>query len=203
MDKNKHILGEAIRRLPQHHPPVDLWDKIEGALEADQIDQQWRPKIKELPQYEAPAMIWEQIAHELPPEKPSIDRPNIITLWPRLAAAAAILVLLLAGGWWQFSDRENVNVTFSQELIQEESLRQDWDEDDADIESVMQLAANYPLENPADFERLKADLEELNAAKAELLELMKTYGKDPKVIREIGEIERQRSAVIKQVVTLI
>ena len=124
-------------------------------------------------------------------------------MWPRLAAVAAVLVLLLAGAWWQFGQTEKVQLAFSQEMTSEAQLIEDWDQDEAEIESVMQLAANSPMENPLDFERLKQDLEELNAAKAELLQLMEAYGKDPKVMREIGEIERQRSAVIKQVVTLI
>ena len=203
MDKNKHILGEAIRNLPQYQPPADLWRKIECGLEEDRQDGQWRRRIKELPQYEAPALIWEQIAEELPGEQKKVAHRKIIRLWPRLAAVAAVLVLLLAGAWWQFGQTEKVQLAFSQEMTSEAQLIEDWDQDEAEIESVMQLAANSPMENPLDFERLKQDLEELNAAKAELLQLMEAYGKDPKVMREIGEIERQRSAVIKQVVTLI
>ena len=96
-----------------------------------------------------------------------------------------------------------VELLITQEIVPEAEWPEDWEKDDAEIESVMQLAANSPLEHPQDFERLKADLEELNSARNELLELMEAYGKDPKVMKEIGEIERQRSAVVKQVVSLI
>jgi len=203
MEKNKHILEGAIRQLPQHQPPVGIWDSIAEGLDMDQQDAQWRSKLPSLPTYEAPSEIWAKIAQELPPELAPTTERKVIRLWPKIASAAAVIVLLLAGAWWQFSAKEKVEYAFSQETVSNEVLPEDWDQDDEQIASVMELAASSPLEKPEDFQRLKTDLEELNAARAELLELMEAYGKDPKVLREIGEIERQRSAVIKQVVTLI
>ena len=203
MDKNKHILEGAIRELPQYQPPTDLWDKITEGLEEDRQDMQWRSKIEELPQYEAPAFIWDDIAKALPTEVATPQKGKLIRLMPRIAAAASVLLLLTLGVWWQTRDTATIDVIITQEIAPKNQWIEDWDEDDADIESVMQLAANSPMERPDDFERLKADLEELNAARAELLELMEAYGKDPKVMKEIGEIERQRSAVVKQVVSLI
>lgn len=203
MDKNKHILEGAIRKLPEYRPPTNLWDKITEGLEEDQQDVQWRSKLEELPQYEAPAFIWDNIAEELPAEVDAARKGKLIRLMPRIAAAASILLLLTLGVWWQTRDTARIEVVITQEITSKNKWIEDWDQDDADIESVMQLAANSPMEHPEDFERLKADLEELNSARAELLELMEAYGKDPKVMKEIGEIERQRSAVVKQVVSLI
>ncbi|NRB49340.1 MAG: hypothetical protein HRU41_16805 [Saprospiraceae bacterium] len=203
MDKNKHILEEAIRKLPQYQPPASLWENITEGLEEDRQDVQWRSKIEELPQYEAPAFIWDNIAEELPAEAAIPQKGKLIRLMPRIAAAASVLLLLTLGVWWQTRDTAKIDLVITQEIAPQNQWTEDWDQDDADIESVMQLAANSPMERPEDFERLKADLEELNSARAELLELMEAYGKDPKVMQEIGEIERQRSAVVKQVVSLI
>ncbi|MBX2870442.1 MAG: hypothetical protein KTR30_00025 [Saprospiraceae bacterium] len=203
MDKNKHTLEGAIQKLPQYQPPTSLWDKIAGDLEEDLQDRPWRSKIAELPQYEAPAFIWDNIAEELPVEVEAPKSGKLIRLAPRIAAAASILLLLAVGVWWQTSNTEKVELAITQEIVPEAQWTEDWDQDDEEIESVMRLAANSPMEKPEDFQRLKDDLEELNTARAELLELMEAYGKDPKVIREIGEIERQRSAVVKQVVSLI
>lgn len=203
MDKNKHTLEGAIQKLPQYQPPATLWDQIADGLEEDQQDQQWRSKIQELPQHEAPSFIWDNIAEELPPEVSLPKKGKLIRFMPRIAAAASVLLLLALGVWWQSRDTAKVELAITQEIVPEAQWTEDWDQDDEQIESVMQLAANSPLEHPEDFQRLKADLEELNTARAELLELMQAYGKDPKVIREIGEIERQRSAVVKQVVSLI
>ncbi len=203
MDKNKHTLEGAIQNLPQYQPPTALWDQIADGLEENQQDLQWRSKIQELPKYEAPAFLWDKIAEELPPEVAVPEKGKIIRFLPRIAAAASVLLLLAIGFWWQSRDTATIELAITQEIVPEVQWTEDWDQDDEQIESVMQLAANSPLEDPEDFQRLKADLEELNTARAELLELMQAYGKDPKVIREIGEIERQRSAVVKQVVSLI
>ena len=66
MDKNKHTLEEAIRKLPQYQPPAMLWDTVSEELEMDRQDVQWRSKLVELPQHQAPSFIWENIAQELP-----------------------------------------------------------------------------------------------------------------------------------------
>lgn len=203
MDKNKHTLEEAIGKLPQYQPPTMLWDQLSEELEMDRQDVQWRSKIVDLPQHEAPSFIWDNIAQELPAEAPVQRRGKLVRLLPRIAAAASVLLLLAVGFWWQGRSTEKVELLITQEIVPGAEWPEDWQQEDAEIESVMQLAANSPMERPEDFERLKADLEELNSARAELLELMEAYGKDPKVLKEIGEIERQRSAVVKQVVSLI
>lgn len=203
MDKNKHTLEEAIGKLPQYQPPTMLWDNISEELEMDRQDVQWRSKIDELPQHEAPSFIWDNIAQELPAEEAAPRKGKLIRLLPRIAAAASVMLLLAVGFWWQSRSAAKVELIMTQEIVPEGEWPEDWEQEDAEIESVMQLAANSPMDRPEDFERLKADLEELNSARAELLELMEAYGKDPKVMKEIGEIERQRSAVVKQVVSLI
>jgi len=197
MEKNKHTLQEALTRLPQYEPPKQNWDYIVADLDLDVQAPAWKTQLKSLPSYAPPEAAWEQIAAELP--APSAKR---VRLWTRWAAAAAV-ALLLTVGWWQNRNTETVQLSFSQEVISDQVMPEDWDQDEESIAEVMRLVANSPLENPADFDRLKEDLNELNQAKAELMALMEAYGRDPKVIREIGEIERQRSAVIKKVVTLI
>lgn len=197
MEKNKHILQEALARLPQYEPPKQNWDYILADLDLDAQAPTWKTQLKSLPTYAPPEASWEQIAVELP-----ATSAKRVRLWTRWAAAAAV-ALLLTVGWWQNQNTETVQLSFSQEVISDHAMPEDWDQDEESIAEVMRTVANSPLENPADFDRLKEDLNELNQAKAELLALMETYGRDPKVIREIGEIERQRSAVIKKVVTLI
>jgi uncharacterized protein (UPF0335 family) len=197
MEKNKHTLQEALARLPQYESPQQNWDCIVADLDLDAQAPSWKTQLKSLPAYAPPEDAWEQIAGELPTT--SAKRRK---LWTKLASAAAI-ALLLTVGWWQTQEKETVQLSLSQEIISDQEIPEDWDQDEESIAEVMQLAANSPMENPADFDRLKENLNELNQAKAELMALMEAYGRDPKVIREIGEIERQRSAVIKKVVTLI
>lgn len=197
MEKNKHTLQEALARLPQYESPQQNWDCIVVDLDLDAQAPSWKTQLNSLPAYAPPEDAWEQIASELPTT--SAKRRK---LWTKLASAAAI-ALLLTVGWWQTQNKETIQLSFSQEIISDQAIPEDWDQDEESIAEVMQLAANSPMENPADFDRLKENLNELNQAKAELMALMEAYGRDPKVIREIGEIERQRSAVIKKVVTLI
>lgn len=202
MEKNNHVLVEALKKLPQYQPDPVCWELISAELHQDAASAQLSLQLKELPSYQPPPAIWDQIEAALvvaAPAKPA----KRVRMWPKIAAAAAI-ALVFSLAWWPTKETPpTVQLVTSQEIVPAPALKQDWDTDEPSFEEVMQLAANTLFENPEDFTRLKADLNELNEAKAELLELMDAYGKDPKVIRAIGEIERKRSAVLKQVVTLI
>lgn len=204
---NHDTLRDALRALPQHTAPALLWSQVAAVLDEDGRDAGWRAQMDVLPQYEPPAMVWDQIATTL-------DRPaeaTVVRLSPlrrALPYAAALAALVAAGLWWTANadpdgPLRQYTILGTETAPDPALLQNDWDEDEDLIMGV--LAAWKALPDtawPSD-EALDEELEELNAAKAELLALAQKYGQDPSIIQELKDIELQRTALVKRMATYI
>ena len=206
MEKNKEILQQTIRSLPSFEAPPQLWDAIEQELDSDQKLQN---AIQTLPEYEAPTMVWEQIKKDLEPKIISMpidngSRRKSNYRW--LAIAASVAILISAGVWFLNTGdaQENIQIVTTEETIYEQLLVADWEEDESIIQEVAQLFVQSKVaQSSLYYNDLLEEYEELETAKEEIEGMMKQYGKATDFIRQISEIELERSTLVKQMATLI
>jgi DNA repair exonuclease SbcCD ATPase subunit len=208
-EKNRATLQRAIRQLPQYKPGEGVWAAVEDALDRIEEGERLQASLHLLPSYEPPQKVWEHIQEELDSDVAEKERPagvrRLLLYWRQLAASASVL-LLLGVGWGLISkaDAPTVTVVESEAVLPADMVSHDWNADEAMFEQVLRHYAEHPfLEQDPQIRNLKQELEELNEAKSEIEEMMERYGDDPDLIRQIGEIERQRSEVVKRMVAFI
>ncbi|MFK7934126.1 MAG: hypothetical protein AB8G22_11505 [Saprospiraceae bacterium] len=227
MEKNRHILENALQELPQHEPPVFVWDSIVERLQVQNAVQQlpqyepptalWdsitadlaqaendailQETISELSTYEPPALVWNEIEQELRPQAKVVRMK-----WMRYAAAAAMVGLLfVAGVFYQQRDPVAiVSVEKTTEVRDVAALEADWYDDEDAFTTILAFCKTqtFTCEEPL-FIDLKSDLEELNSAREELEEVMGDFGQDANLMKQLARIEHQRSDVLKEMVKLI
>lgn len=224
--RKPHTLQEALGRLPSHEPPAALWPAIAQALEQQAADTvlrealqalpqhkpppavwqeiNWRQALAQLPQHEPPASVWANIAGSL--EQPQRATGRLIKLgWLARAAAA---VLLAASIWWAWpSSGEAAAISYaaSSEAADEAIDKPiDWNADSEVMEEAVALFRKDPLAKtlPVYTDWLSA-WEELAGAQQEVTEMMQRYGRDARLLRQLGKIERERSALLRQMIAKI
>ncbi len=93
-DKNHKTLSDAIKRLPDHEAPADLWNHIEQKLTDSSDSERNRPALKEaisgLPETKAPGSIWNSIERALD------GKNRRVWLKPAIGIAATFLILWTA-----------------------------------------------------------------------------------------------------------
>jgi len=202
-EKNKHILQEAIQNLPQYEPEALVWLAIDAELDVFEKENKLQNVIEELPVYSPSDSIWENIDAELEADKAKSGR----VVWlKRISSAAAVIAFLLIGNFIfiQNNGQENVTISFSQEVVEEDFLKKDWNDDDDAFEMVIAFCKteNIVCELP-EFIGLKSELEELNEAREELKEALEHYGSDAELIAQLTRLEHDRSDVLKQMIAKI
>lgn len=94
-DKNHKTLSDAIKRLPVHEAPADLWDRIELKMTESHSSELNRPvlqeAISELQDKKAPGSVWKSIERALDGKT---SRP-----WFKPAIGMAATFLLLWAAW--------------------------------------------------------------------------------------------------------
>jgi hypothetical protein len=199
-EHNYQTLRNAIDRMPTHEPGTSVWDAIDRRLTSEEtLDH----AIAQLPNYAPPAAVWERIAEDL--QKPAKVR-RLRPAWIG-AAAAAVVVFTVGAYLWNTQTPEpveKVQVVYAETQKPTNAIKTDWDEDDAVMQEVVEAfaqKASYIKE--ADDQSLLSEWEELKNAKSEIKTMLAKYGNDADLIRTIAEIERQRSALVKQMATEI
>ena len=217
-EKNRKTLEDALNNLPRFGPQdqsgadagAGLWDKIEQGLD--------RPNLAEvLPEYTPPAEVWnglsaklrtEQVAAEPTPASGATIRPlagatttNRSRNLFRFAAVAAAVALflsvglgLLTGG--DTSPDPTVTYAYSQEAAPARMVA-DWDDGE---ESFDRALAQIDARNEPTLNTLRHELDELTAAKEEIKAMLVAYGEDPGIVRQMAEIERDRSEVYRRII---
>lgn len=203
---NHNTLHNAIRTLPEYEPPVGLWDSIEEALDAEE---QLSQSVQSLPQYDPPAHIWGNLEAALPIVKP-MPKPVLRgTLFRQILAVAAISLAVL-GTWWLVQKNVSatgeaaIAVTVTQEALNAEVQSAAKENEDEGFDLVSQLCeSKAPVCEDPDFKALKIELDDLTQAKNELRVALGSYGDDPTLASQLVQIERERSAVLRQMIQMI
>ncbi|MFN7115970.1 MAG: hypothetical protein ACK4TA_04180 [Saprospiraceae bacterium] len=199
-EKNHQTLQNAVNQLPTYEPSPALWQAIDRVLTSEEtLDH----AIENLPTYAPPVAVWERIIDELDqPVKVKRLRPA----W--IGAAAAALVILTLGTYfwrnWEPQAQEKVELVYQESDQPLHILKTDWNDDEALMEEVVEAFAQKAsfIQN-FENQQLISEWQELKEAKNEAATMLRKYGKDAEVVRTIAEIERQRSAIVKQMATEI
>lgn len=203
LEKNKDTLRKAVAGLPVYQPPREVWEGINHGLEQHGYQQN---ALRNLPQHAAPSFVWENIeqALDVPPQS---SRPFLFralrTYRPLLAAAS--LFGLAFGVWWlvNLESPATTSVAFSEEIQMRADFALDWNDEEEEIATVIARVERSPLADPQVVKRLKLEYHELNDARSEVEEMLKRYGQDENLLKEVARIERERSQVIKELATWI
>ncbi|MEL7159488.1 MAG: hypothetical protein AAFN92_01915 [Bacteroidota bacterium] len=198
-EKNKHTLRDALGRLPEHDAPAGNWDRIGEAL---------NPSLGErLPSYRPPADVWNALNQDLEaaataPAATVRRLPGHRPAWTRFAAlAAGFLLLFLAGTalWHTVNDGPKITYAYAQEVAPATSTA-DWGEAEA---SFTKVRAEIEARNEPGLNTLALELDELTEAKEDIEAMLVAYGEDPSIIRQLAEIERDRSDVYRRIIVAL
>lgn len=228
-ERHEKNLKDALRQLPHYRAPESIWDRIEQQMEQEAYLHQG---IAELPVYAAPNGIWNRLEQQLEQEGylhqaiaalPVYTAPDQIwnsienelnkgakirrlSSWSWSVAAGVAIVVTAALGIYQWGQtRGHISYAYSEEKAAPLNSPQDWDAAEADVQEVQSMFAHfckYQSSNDEDC-ALERELKELNEAKAELKDVMARFGEDPDLIRELSDLEQDRSRVVKAMVEKI
>lgn len=188
-EQNRNTLKEALSQLPQHPPPESLWGQIESELARQDT-------LGRLPSYSPPSSVWKAIETELeqPRETPRFRLRRLF--WPAAASVAAIVAWFLlfpSGG-----DGLQPVYSYAIERANLELLENDWDSDDQAMKTVVEQFSRDPVaKRQEEYGRILKEWQELEEAKSEVREVMSRYGKDARLVRQMSEIEYERSRLAR------
>lgn len=195
-------MSEWKDKLPSYDPPDEVWEGIRQRLE-DAREAPWRPFLDELPEYNPPEAVWTNIRARLE-ATPSARRR---WLWWATGAAAAsfALLMILLGPWRQIAQPDTSDIAWHTEMVSEDQLiaAADLAEEEA-LEEVLRICQAYPFlcEDP-EVQRLKAELQEVAAAKRRLGAHLTPWDTDPELVRTFAQLEREEAHLIRQLVAVL
>ncbi len=188
-EKNRDTLRRALDRLPEYEPPAGLWHRLDGGLDHPTP----APGLDRLPGYAPPPQVWNQLSR-------SLDQSNRRQLRHRrytwMAVAASVLVLV--GVWFtQQYNAPKVTLSYTTEAAPP-PVNADWDEEET---AFAQLFDDEEADADPVLNSLRLELLELTDAKEEVKAMLVQYGEDADLVRQLGDIERERSELYRQVVS--
>lgn len=198
---NHNTLQHALQRLPEYEPPAGLWDALEEALDAEEM---LGESVRALSTYEPPAKVWENLEAAL--EQKNAAKPALRgAIFRRVMAAAAVALVLLSAWWWfQTGNSTAEQIIVSQEKLDEQIRASVQEEEDSAFELVQTLCqSRAPVCEQPEFKTLKSELDELTQAKESLRQALGQYGDDPSLATQLVRIERERSGVLRQMMSMI
>lgn len=194
-------LHEAIDSTVGYIPPDSIWGNIESGLEKIESESILKDGIKQLEGYNPPDTVWDNIEKELPSKDGHVVK---MSFWKKAMAVAAVGLLF----WMSmpyFSNTEGVEmIAYSQETIELGVEKMNWDEDEADFAMVSELCetGNIACLLP-EFKALKAEMDDLNAAKNMLKAEISDFETDDDLLAKLTRIEIERGDVLKQMISLM
>lgn len=200
---NRDSLRRALDQLPQYDPQPSTWEGIECKLATTDTDRlSSSPTLqRRLPEYSPPPSVWNQINEQL--NQKTATGPTPLSRYRQLPAglwriAAAVALLIGAFALYQSIDRgPEVSYSYRKETNFQPTFVADWRTEDPQFHSLADEIADS--DNPT-VNRLRGELEELTSARGDIEAMLDNYGHDPHLVRQLGEIERERSEVYRQLI---
>ncbi|PSR13933.1 MAG: hypothetical protein DA408_04095 [Bacteroidetes bacterium] len=200
-EKNRNSLKRALGQLPSYDPPAHAWEQLLPRIGEEPLPDEapLQEAIGQLPAHTPPAAVWNHLNKTLDEEKST--RHTRLTVRRRGFAIAASLALLTTVAYWVFREPPpKVSLQYSQEILQQFKLDIDWNADQSTFDRLEEELAsiNDPVVN-----KLRLEYEELMAAHLDVEAMLKSYGQDPQLIRQMADIERERTDIYRQIIELI
>lgn len=197
-EKNYDRLQRKLADLPVHEPSEKVWNAIDRALENDAT---FSRQLKSLPQYNPKNSVWQNIENQLVEPKKS----NLVLFVSNFKKIAATVVFL-AGVFWFFTKNKapETTLSYSTEAVQHElQIAPEASDEDA-FQMVKTICSEkfYLCESP-DFQLLKVELDELDAAKNSLESAIGDYNTNPDLMAELTQIELDRTEVLKKMLVYL
>lgn len=201
-EKNKHILTEAIQKLPEYEPKDQLWDFIQDDIIHDDSNNRMREALQRLPTYDPPELVWDQIENHLGKSTESGARIVGFSRTRRwLSVAASVAILMVAGWWISANSIESDELAFSVETLDDNLMKQDWNDDEGAFDELMALCKVKMMACEApEFQKLKSELDELNDAKEALNSAIGKFGTNATLISQIKDLELDRTEIMKAMI---
>lgn len=223
MEKNRHILKDALQHLQNFSPKQGAWEEIQKDLSEAPLkeavsklksisppEQIWdaisdekakQEKLSQLKTYTPDAEIWDQIDKSLNADakKKSFIRTFRITSW---AAAAAMLILM--GCFLIIQSKQTGNISYSFEIVETENVNL-WQNDDSEImEALKEICTSNPLvcETPG-FKQKQKELRFLNEQKDRILQNLNSYEKNKQLEITLTKIELEKNDLVKAMISEI
>lgn len=196
-EKQNQLIRQAIDQLPFYNAPDHLWHGIRGQIDIDQKDSIIKSTLGHLPQYQPPAAVWSNIEKGLPRDNATPDWLRMV----RRPLSWAASILLLISVFWGISQNQQPTVSYAYSTQNQDQwlLESDWDADEADFAEVVQLHQKYlNTFGGQSALGLQEEFSELNSARQELKQILRQYGKDRELIRQLAAIERARTQIVNQ-----
>lgn len=199
----EHILRDALRRLPEHDAPETVWPRLEADLDLTiAIDRH----IPMLPEHLPPDGLWARLEAQIEEARPHLRKPVVVRMWPFWAAAAAICALV-AAVWFLYpsghADGADMSIRYSEEQVDTVLLAVAREPEDEAFQLLEDICLHpAPICSDPEFVALKAELDELTAAKSELRQAMGIYETSPELNEQLTRIERERSELLRRMVHL-
>ena len=198
-EHNADTLRAALAALPQHTPPPAVWSSVRAGLG------QPTELAERLPQHQPPVGVWNAINAELgerargdaPPASPAAGRVQRLPARRWAGVAAALLLLLAAAFTFRaWANEPTVTVAYAQEPAPTPVVK-DWDDNE---DSFRRAIAEVEARDEPALNTLRHELDELTAAREEVKAMLVSYGEDPGVVRQLAEIERDRSDIYRRII---
>ncbi|MEM6395613.1 MAG: hypothetical protein AAF741_04645 [Bacteroidota bacterium] len=185
---NKDRLCEALNRLPTYQPDQRVWPGIVRGLQA-------KKQSLDLPEYSPPTQVWNNINQQL--DQTGGQQAKVRTLNTWLSRAAAVLLLFSVGYWT--ANYESGPTVAVQESVETATIRPNFVTYQEDEKSFAETLRELEELNEPTMNQLRYELQELTYAKQDVESMLVSYGQDAQVMRKLADIERQRSAVYRQI----
>lgn len=195
-EKNSKTLRDALARLREHEAPASAWDGIAADLKPILADK--------LPTYTPAAGVWNTISRKMEQADEALaqgrmakERSLPLRKLAGIAAAIALLVTVGFGLNHELQTQQTVSVAYSQEVAPAKKIA-DWELDEKSFNHArLEIEAR---DEPA-LNTLGLEYDELTEASNEIKAMLVSYGgEDPGLIRQLGEIERDRSDVYRRII---
>ncbi|WP_020534317.1 hypothetical protein [Lewinella cohaerens] len=200
-EKNRDSLKKALGQMPSFDPPAGLWDQIQSELATPHapVEEALHDAVQHLPGYAPPVTVWNKLARQLDTDHQTrqlrVVRRRQVLQW-----AAAVALLLMAGYGIMREPGPKVKLQYAQETVQQFQAELDWNTDEnifAQLEQEL-VQVNDPAIN-----KLRFEYEELSSAHEDVTAMLRSYGRDPQLIRQMADIERERSDIYRQIIEAI
>jgi hypothetical protein len=195
-EKNSKTLQDALARLREHEAPAPVWEGIAAKLKPVLADK--------LPTYTPAAGVWNTISRKMEQADEAVSQRRMakerslpLRKLAGIAAAIALLVTIGFGLNHELQTQQTISIAYSQEVAPAKEIA-DWELDE---KSFNHAISEIEARNEPTLNTLGLELDELTVASNEIKAMLVSYGgEDPGLIRQLGEIERDRSDVYRRII---